>query len=86
MYTPLPPQFYLFPKRKNSQQAFASIYIKVFFEQKLQDGERMITTDYPVETYQLKAFFDQFRKKVTGAYYMLFGQNTDFVLLTGSAD
>jgi site-specific recombinase XerD len=93
MYIPPPPQFYLFPKRKNSDALQAKMYVKVSFEGKLHekslnvncpyeqwDSKMQSIQDSPLENFQLKQSFDGFREKVMGAYYMLLRQTPDFIL------
>jgi hypothetical protein len=60
MNTHSAPQFLVFPKRRNSKEPFASLYVRIIFEKKNHeksinikcpyenwDGEKMTIKDYP---------------------------------------
>ena len=93
MHTKTQPQFNLFAKRKNRYETFATIYVKIVYDNDIHeksmniicpfvnwDNEKMIIVDYPVETHNLIIAMDELKQKVMGAYYLLLHQNPDFTL------
>lgn len=93
MYTAQTPQFLLYPKRKNSLAETATVYVRVIFEKKIHeksmnvtcrydqwDRENMIIKNAPLQTYQVRKSFEEFKQKLMGAYFMLQQQSVDFTL------
>lgn len=87
------PKFWIYAKRKHSNDVQASLYVKIVFNKDSHERsmgvrcpyeswqkEKMTIAGLPLETFNLKKAVDQLTQKVMGAYYLLNQQDADFTL------
>lgn len=87
------PQFLVFAKRKDSQNPFADLYLRITFLKERQEKSMGIKCPYeewnsvqmmvrndPTQTEKIKEVFEEMKQKVMGAFYLFEQSDTGFSL------